>query len=118
MTVYDVSLSDDSLIRSNVPAYSLPPVSGYDTRNTGHLLSKHPSNGGNRATLYQLSERGSIHGLDFGFPPFNTDRQDYEWSADVRRLAAAAHIRTDMGPLAPQVASEVDLHPAYRSEVI
>jgi hypothetical protein len=117
-----VSRLDDGLIHSNVPSYSVPPVSGYDTRNAGHLLFRHPSNSSKTATtMYQLSERGSIHCLDLDFPPVSQIMRECErcdWSPDVQSLEEAANVYPDMGPLASQIACEVDLHLAYQSKAI
>jgi hypothetical protein len=121
VTVYDVSREDDGLMYSNVPPYSLPPISGYETRITGHSFFQHPPNSSNTTTIYQMNDRGSIHCLDLYFPPANQTKRDqklYEWSADVQSLAETADVRPDMGPLASQVASEVNLRPAYRSKTI
>lgn len=120
--VYDVSRSDDGLIYSNVPSYSIPPVLGYDTRNAGHLLYQHPSEPSKTATtMCQLSERGSVHCLVLDFPPASQIRRECEccdWSPDVQSLEEAANVYPDMGPLASQIACEVDLHLAYQSKAI
>jgi len=120
VTIYDVSRSDDGLIHSNVPAYSIPPVSSYYTPNTGHLLFRHTSNQSKTATtMYQLSERGSIHCLDLDFPPIGQlrrERECCEWSEDVQSLEETANVSSDMGLMASQVASKVDLHLAYQSK--
>jgi hypothetical protein len=122
VTVFDVSRSNDGLIHSNAAPYSLPHTSGYYTRHTGHLLLQHPSNPSNTSTtIYQLSDRGSIHCLDLDFGPVSrikTEGQACEWSADVHSLAEAANIHPDAGSLGSQAASEVDLNLAYQSEAI
>jgi hypothetical protein len=121
VTVYDVSRSNDGLIHANVPPYSLPAVSEYEARITGHLLFRHPSNPNNAMTsIYQLNDRGSIHRLDLGFPPINQIKTEgvRSWSTDLQKLAETSSVYPDMGPLASQVATEVDLRPAYQSMIV
>lgn len=120
MTVYDVSRSGDGLIRSNIPPYSLPPISGNYIRSTGHVIFQHPSESNDIGTaMYQLTERGSIHCRYFDFPPggqVNADREIYEWSTDVQSLARKANIGRDVGLLGSRSSSEVNLRHAYQSK--
>jgi hypothetical protein len=71
--------------------------------------------------MYQLNERGSIHRVDLDFLPVSHIKNEvdvFAWSADVQSLAEASNARPDMGPLASQVASEVELRTAYLSKTV
>jgi len=71
--------------------------------------------------MYQLNERGSIHRVDLDFLPVSHIKSEVDvcaWSADVQSLAEESNARPDMGPLASQVASEVELRTAYLSKTV
>jgi hypothetical protein len=122
VTVYDVSRSDNRLIRINTPPYCLSSLLGSDTSHVGKAFIRHPSDSrGSEISLFRLDQRGSICRLDLDIShanePVKLTSPGSEWSADAKALdSRAARLRPDIGPLGAQDFSEMDLSSTYASE--
>lgn len=119
MSVYDVSRSEDGLIRSGTLAYSVPSISGHDTRSAGYSLLQHPITSSSHpaaVTMYQLTDRGSIHGLELDLAEKMSKkepREKVQWSSGVNNLAKRT-ISQIIGPQEWRNKTKVDLSLAYR----
>ncbi|KAH9951994.1 hypothetical protein B0H21DRAFT_829833 [Amylocystis lapponica] len=121
VTVYDVSHSENDLIRLHVPPYALPAARIPDGCHLGHVFFQHPSNPNDRdISLLQLSERGGVHMLDLQLCPSDVaadvsrNTRTTILSPDVQRLEQHVRsLRFDMGVRGERSVSQVDLQPAY-----
>ncbi|KAF7967207.1 hypothetical protein HWV62_35125 [Athelia sp. TMB] len=115
VTVYDVSRSEDGLIGANVPAYHVPsPSSHYDACPGGLLL--HHEFGPGSISLYQLTERGSLHCVDFSLSASTVieAEEPNAWPSDVQVLEYTAEKPVDVGPLGNRDCTKIDLMEAYQ----
>lgn len=117
VTVYDVSRSEnDKLLHSNIPAYSIPPVSGFNARTAGYSISRSAHQSETALSIYQLSERGSIYCLELDVLTANSmqgGREVCQWSTEVQTFAQGVNVRPEMGPFEARVASKVDVRSVY-----
>ena len=111
------------MIHLNTWPYSLLPVAGSFGPHKGHAFLRQPSaHHDPELSLFQLSNRGSIHRLDFRMsgetrsgPP--TAPPKFNWSRDVDALSnKAARLRSDPGPSAQRAFARVDFTPVYARE--
>lgn len=108
------------MVHLNVWPYSLLPVADSFGPHKGHaFLRQSSANQYPELSLFQLSNRGSIHRLDFcmsgqdrSVPP--TTPPKFSWSRDVEALSEkAAHLCSDPGPSALRTFARVDFTPVY-----
>lgn len=122
MTIYDVTLSSDSLVQVNYAPHCLSTVSQADGQPMGHTVFHHPLDTRDKEIcLLALTGRGTVHRFDLVqssiAPEEHNPSQDVHWSADVEALdLEAANLRPDVGTLGEQDKSEVDMFPVYDSE--
>ncbi|PFH54274.1 hypothetical protein AMATHDRAFT_53159 [Amanita thiersii Skay4041] len=116
ITSYDVSRTKGSPIYVNSPPYSPPMLLSSTLRNSGHLFFRHPCDVcETRATLFRLSEQGSIQCIDVFAPQNNQNALTrVDWSEAVKALDAKSQsLRVDVGLLGARDRSIVDFSSAY-----
>ena len=99
--------------------YSVPSISGYDTCSAGYSLFQHPRASSQHPvaiTMYQLTDRGSIYGLDFDFSGRMSNKKPREmvqWSSGVKNMIQRTISQT-IGQREWRNKTKVDLSPAYQ----
>ncbi|KAH7912210.1 hypothetical protein BJ138DRAFT_1083982 [Hygrophoropsis aurantiaca] len=117
ITAYDVNHDADGLLRYN-SLLTQPPYYGsmYDTI-SGHSMCAHPS--GTEASLFQLSQQGSIYRRDLRFDgaekPSREPYSTHNWPSVVKDLdRRSANMVVDLGCLEDRELSEVTMHAAFQ----
>ncbi|TFK76304.1 hypothetical protein BDN72DRAFT_873880 [Pluteus cervinus] len=116
ITIYDIETADTNHISLRTSPYCLPAVNGYNSVYTGRTILSYSTNKLN-ATMFSLSEWGSLHALDVQDPEL--DVKEYfptivEWSEEVKTLhLKSGGLLADTGPRGSQQVMRVDLTGAY-----
>ncbi|CAL1705209.1 unnamed protein product [Somion occarium] len=122
VTVYDVSRGDESLAHLFVPPYTLPSLQVPGSTRPGHAFFRHPEDTKDNVCFIQLSDRGSVHRMDFQYSstasgsPIMCDGGSVKWSEDVYELEKDLENRhAEPGPMGERRYEETDLTDAYTS---
>lgn len=120
VTVYDVSRGDESLAHLFVPPYTLPSLQVPGSTRPGHAFFRHPEDTKDNVCFIQLSDRGSVHRMDFQYSstasgsPIMCDGGSVKWSEDVYELEKDLENRhAEPGPMGERRYEETDLTDAY-----
>jgi hypothetical protein len=114
LTVYDVLQDESGMTRIDAPSYSLLSCSPEDGHCVDSTLVRHPLEQDNdSAVLIRLSDRGSIHRLDFTLS--GTEQSPGEihiWPTELDQLEKKNdRLQPTYGHLSERTFNEIDLEP-------